>query len=666
MKEPALRQTSLSFQWDFFERTIANYSIIIKMIEYAQDIGGFFQHIPRVFIEETPFDLCEIVLKDETSVKEGHFALDHSFAQIADQVMDKVAFSTQVLSHAFGYETIYFYPLTANDDRFGCLLLAKRRALDGMDSLKRDLDLLGEILNRCLQLCAHLADMRVREEAKARALDSRLGVTNVVLENVINQFPYPFFLVDQSDHIGFLNRAARNEFREQGILKDQGLDAILPGFREHEGDINGELQFKRGDATKRFSVESYPIRGNKSQWKSVVLKDVTDERCFEEKNCHGGQMDGVARLAGGIAHEFNNLLTGVLGYASLVKRVVSGQSALHRYAEVIEGSAKRGSVITKRLLNLSIKRKNPSGAVDINGLLEDILFLMKGSFFNIEIIKDLDESLPPIRGDEADLQHAFMNLFVNARDAMPERGILHVKTERTTYFAKKECITVKIKDSGCGMDEEVKRRLFEPFFSAKTQTNGLGMGMPIIEKVMRNHGAFMELESEPGKGTCFTIYLPLIRENNEAVEKLVAAGNNWGAKRILLVDDEGVIRELVTTILRQEGFDVFEADNGTRAIEMARKANFDLMILDMVMPGIKGEDVLSAIGDSCRGMQVIVSSGFMSEKQRDRLKEHGIAHFLDKPYREEDVLSEIKKIFSKPSRKTNETKRQVAERATGR
>jgi DNA-binding response OmpR family regulator len=175
------------------------------------------------------------------------------------------------------------------------------------------------------------------------------------------------------------------------------------------------------------------------------------------------------------------------------------------------------------------------------------------------------------------------------------------------------------------------------------------MGLYLVDKVVRSHGGFIELESESGKGTCFTIYIPTKQAEPEIIEEPLSnvLPVPSSGQRILLVDDEGMIRQLMARVLEEQGFSVLQAEDGRSAIKTFSENSVDLVILDMIMPGMKGEEVLKALRAMSSDVKVMVSSGFMSEEQRDRLKEFGIVDFLDKPYREEDVLSSIRKVLAK-------------------
>lgn len=659
MKKTDLRERSFRYQWSFYERTISNYSILVKMFQFIEDGQSLVAHLPKVFVEETVFDMCQITLKDDREVRSGFYSLDNGLSAIEMEAIDRLGdtlVGPRVLHERFGYGTVFIYPLAHNIDSFGYLVLGKKQGMRLDTNLQRELELLGEVLTKSVQLSVFITNLRQDEEVRLKALDSKLGMTNKLLENVIDQFPHALLLVDEEGEVCFANENARKELGEAGrLLIGESLQKIIPGmekeFFEKDRILKGEIEYRSGEAYKLLKLESYPVKDGVGNviWKSIVLKDVMDEKLSEEENLHKGKMESIGRLAGGIAHDFNNLLTGVLGYASLMKRLTSNEQQLYRYAEVIEGAAKRAAVLTQHLLNFSRRQRRLTGAVDVNSLLDDVLFLLKESFREIQIAKSFDDGLPLIKGDEAELQHAFLNLCINSSESMPEGGTLQVTTSMRYYFGDRQFAVIEIRDAGCGMNEEVKKRIFEPYFSTKTNNSKLGMGLYLVDKVVRRHGGFIELESESGKGTCFSIYIPTKQAEQETMEQPLSELLPMPStgSRILLVDDEGMIRQLMAGVLEGQGFRVFQAEDGKSAIKAFSENPVDLVILDMIMPGMKGEEVLKALRTISPGVKVVVSSGFMSEEQRDRLKEFGIEDFLDKPYREEDVLFSIRRILAK-------------------
>jgi signal transduction histidine kinase/CheY-like chemotaxis protein len=657
MQEKDLTAQSLLFQWDFFERTISNYSIIIRMFQHMETEKGLLSRMPRVFVEETLFDSCQLVLRGGGT--QGFFALDHKLREIDWEDLERQkgkVFSPAVIADAFGYGTLYVYPLKRSIHVFGYLILGKRQPVSLDTNITRDLELLCEIMNRFILLNMRIDELKAAEDAKVRTLDSRLATTKTLLESIIDQFPHAMFLLDKSGTICFANINAKDRFMDGRDPIGEKLEDVLPGVEKgllgKDFVLQGELHHRRGDAYSLYNLESYPIKDGqgKTAFKSIILKDVADERAVEEENTYKDRMESIGKLAGGVAHDFNNVLTGILGYASLVKRIAPQEGQLARYAEVIENSAKRAASLTEHLLNFSRRQRAKTvDMVDINNLLGDVLFLVRESFRTITVEKEFEESLPPVSGDAGELQHVFLNLCVNAKDAMAEGGTLTIKTQRAST-GEKGYVAVKIRDTGPGIDEAVKAKVFEPYFTTKTGGTKLGMGLYLVQKTVKAHGGFVEMESEKDKGTTFTLYFPvakaksgIVRESPPAPEPDLLKGT------VLVVDDEEVVRELLKGLLSSEGFEVLHAAHGAEAVELFKgKARpIDLVILDMIMPGMKGEEVLKKLRRMSKSLKVIISSGFMTEEQRDKLSEYGVDGFLDKPYGDTDAVRTVRSVMTR-------------------
>ncbi|MGD0661099.1 MAG: response regulator [Syntrophorhabdales bacterium] len=658
MQESSLRNKSLLFQWNFFERAISNYSVIVKMFQHMEGESDLLAEMPRVFVEETVFDACELVMRG--SGKPSFFSIDGSLRSIDSDDIEKAKgsiFSPTVYHDDFGYGTLYVYPLKRGVHVFAYFVLGKRKSITLDESTTRDLDLLGEILNRFMLLKMRVNELKMEEEKRTKQLDARLAVTKTLLENIIDQFPYSLLLVDRNGNICFANQSAKEEFFEGiGFVAGEPVENVIhgieKGFLEKDFILKGELHYTKGDDYKLYTLESYPVKDDRGKivFKSLVLKDVIDERMEEEENVNRSRMESIGKLAGGIAHDFNNVLTGILGYASLMKRMTAEDQQLNRYAEVIENSAKRAAALTEHLLNFSRRQRvRVIDRIDLNALLGDVLFLMRESFRNIMITTEFDPKLPQIKGNAGELQHAVLNLCVNAKDAMPDGGTLRVRTERKAYLGGKEFVVVTIGDTGSGIDEHLKSRVFEPYFTTKTESKKIGMGLHLVQKVIKSHKGFIELESDKEKGTSFALYFPVAEPCKEEPKKPRVEPSKEIKKRgVLVVDDEEVVRGLLTGVLSAEGFEVFQAADGIEAMEVyeSHHRSIDLVILDMIMPGMGGEEVLRRLRESSRKVKVVISSGFMSEEQRDKLQEYGVDGFLDKPYGDTDVIDIAHSVLS--------------------
>ena len=626
------------------------------MFQHMETEEDFLSHMPRVFVEETLFDACQLVLRGNGT--QGFFAVDRKLQGIDWEELERQKgklFSPAVIHDALGYGTLYIYPLKRSIHVFGYLIFGKKQPINLEANIVRDLELLSEIMNRFILLNMRIDELKSAEDAKVRTLDTRLATTKTLLENVIDQFPHAMFLVDRNGAVCFANINARQRFMGGNDPTGEKIEDVLPGIEkgmlEKDLFVQGELHHRQGDAYRIYNLESYPIKDNNDaiSFKSIILKDVADERALGEENIYKDRMESIGKLAGGVAHDFNNVLTGILGYASLVKKMAPKEGHLGRYAEVIENSAKRAASLTEHLLNFSRRQRAKTiDMVDLNSLLGDVLFLVRESFRTIKVEKEFEEPLPPVSGDAGELQHVFLNLCVNAKDAMGEGGTLTIRTSRAA-IGHSVYVAVKIEDTGPGIDDAVRAKVFEPYFTTKTEGTKLGMGLYLVQKTVKAHRGFIEMESEKGKGTTFTLYFPVAdieKTVDPDPDPLPQAGPE--KRTVLVVDDEEVVRELLTNLLGSEGFKVLKAGNGAEAVEIfkGKTQSIDLVILDMIMPGMKGEEVLRRLRRVSKSIKVVVSSGFMSEDQRDKLREYGVDGFLDKPYGDGDAIRTVRSVLA--------------------
>jgi signal transduction histidine kinase/CheY-like chemotaxis protein len=669
MKKHKFSAESLVFQWNFYERTIANYSIIMKIFQYVEDRESLIGYMPKVFVEETEFDMCQIIRRDD--LLESSFTIDDSLKSLPLEEIERLnraLFSPCLLNDVAGYGTLYIYPLVQDVDVFGYLLLGKRETVQLDEHILRELELLCQVLNKSMLLNSSIDRLRALDNLRVRDLDSKLGLTKTLLNTVIDQFPDVLLLVDGSGHICFANKKAKIDFDERkALLIGEKIENLIPGIdrdafaKDHV--LHGNIQYRIGDQFKLFGLESYPVKDETGGvvFTSIVLKDVMDEKLVEEENIHKNKMESIGKLAGGVAHDYNNLLTGVLGYASLMRKFVTEDKQLTRYVEVIEGSAKRAAKLTEHLLNFSSRQKQSMGIVDANVIVDDVLFLLSESFRDLEIVKKLDPQLPLIKCNDGELQHAILNLCVNAREAMAEGGKLKVKTERKKQADGSDFIMIEIEDNGTGMDEDVRRKIFKPHLASNENGTRLAMGLYMVDRFVRSHGGFIELESESGQGTRFRIYMPVEASKTESAHSESEVLPARQAGTVLVVEDEQVIRELVTGILEREGLKVLQAPDGQKALEVLEHPPrpIDLVILDMIMPKLKGEGVLKRLKELDIQVKVAVSSGFMNELQRDKLRKLGVSTFLDKPYREADLLHLVRKMLAKSGKSTAHKKASV-------
>ena len=330
-----------------------------------------------------------------------------------------------------------------------------------------------------------------------------------------------------------------------------------------------------------------PASAGKPLSARVVMRDISEQRRLEHQLKQSQKLEVVGVLAGGIAHDFNNVLGGILGYASLLHAHLRDRPHAQRYVDTIERSAVRGAELAGRLLAASRKAPAKKDAVNLNEVVEETLELLAHTFHKkIRIGKRLDSRVRPILADAGQLQQVVLNLCVNARDAMPDGGLLQVETE---VDEQENRLRLSVEDAGVGMEPTTMQRLFEPFFSTKGK-GGTGLGLSVVYEIVSSLGGDVRVKSSPGKGARFDIFVPTKWVEAQDQPTDLAEPVRGRGELVLLVNDERVLRELGKEILETHGYRVQAVGSGEDALSFIRDSDeaVALVILDVVMPGIDG------------------------------------------------------------------------------
>jgi CheY-like chemotaxis protein len=357
-------------------------------------------------------------------------------------------------------------------------------------------------------------------------------------------------------------------------------------------------------------------------------------------------MDAVGRLAGGVAHDFNNLLMVINGYTEVLLEQLEPGSAMHHKVQSIQQAADRAATLTRQLLAFSRKQLLELKVVDVNTVVGDMERLLRPLIGeNIELVTRLSTETGHTRADASQLEQVIMNLVVNAKDAMPEGGKLTLQSSDVTvrpdlneprFIQPGRYAVISVSDTGHGMDKETQSRIFEPFFTTKEVGKGTGLGLATVLGIVEQHQGWIEVASQPGRGTAFRIYFPF-RDDEFAFSpmKPAMAEIRGGTETILLVEDEAVVRALAKKVLRSKGYVVLEADRSETALELWRlhRAKIDLLLTDIIMPGTSsGRDLAEQLLLEKPGLKVIYSTGYSDEVLGQDFLATRRFNFLPKPY----------------------------------
>ncbi len=448
-------------------------------------------------------------------------------------------------------------------------------------------------------------------------------------------------IIREKKHIDFIQK----ELDESGFIKDYEIDTYTVSNRKFPIIIS----------LSNINDPHENIVGS-----SVLIKDMTYIKKVQQQLLQAQKMESIGMLASGIAHEFNNILTGIIPNAELIKMTISPDSQNYTRANSIQKSALRAADIVKKLLSFSrdddTKDKEHSNLIVIANETVDILRKLFDKNVNIE--SSIPNDLFHVKIDSTRLQQIIMNLFINAKDAMNGSGVIKIVAENfvikntinSSYdLPEGKYVRLIISDTGQGIPERHLNRIFDPFFTTKEQGKGTGLGLSIVYGIINSVNGKIEVKSKIGSGTTFLICFPATESKSD--ETLLDFQTNFDDKdqTILLIDDEPIIRDMSRDMLTTIGYNVILSDNGAEGIRIFKEQSkkIDLIILDILMPEMNGVTCFKKLKEINKNVKVIISSGANELEKKQKLKELGIVGYLEKPYSLKEIADTIENALSK-------------------
>jgi len=522
-------------------------------------------------------------------------------------------------------------------------------------------------------LALDVTERRSAEDGRALSEARKHAILEAALDAIV--------LMDHEGRIAEFNPAAERMFgyKCSEVLGRKLADVIIPpqlrpaheaGFarflKTGEGPVLGrriESVAMRKDGTElpvELAISRIALDGPPSF--TGHIRDLTDRRQAErelrerdEQLRQAQRMEAIGTLAGGVAHDFNNILTAILGYTGLLKRMAPQVEGVHKAADVMEKAAKRGAVLTQQLLGFARKGKNESAPVDLNQIVDEVIGLLQRTIEKHIVLHHASCPGPAVVvGDPGQLQQVVLNLAINARDAMPEGGELTFDTSIVT-LEEDECrkrpgatpgvyVRLAVQDTGCGIAETILGRIFEPFFTTKELGKGTGMGLAMVYGIVQNHGGAIDVTSQVGVGTTFEIWLP-----HDAVETWADEAPRRsdravaGTGRVLVVDDEDGVREVAADLLSSLGYEVTTAGDGRTAVNEFRRSadKVDVVLLDLAMPGMDGRECFRAMKAIDPGVKAVLCTGYGFNVAAQQLLDEGMLSIVAKPYELERLSDAI-------------------------
>lgn len=593
-----------------------------------------------------------------TNLENFNCAFDGSEFQPATAAL--IPFKTQSMNND---GVFLFIDNTANHERFAPMLMLLNHAVDMIVSKYDNIFLLDALQSANKQL-----EQRVKHRTfELTKANKALRESELKYRQLVENANDAIFVVQDDRLVFFNNKTLKDlKYNREEMENFPFLELVHPDFR----DLVTEYYTKRLNRDSSIpatytitavtkdrdelivQVNSVMVDWNGRPAILVFARDISELRRLEESSHQAQKMEAIGQLASGVAHDFNNMLGGIIGAAEMLGLSLPDDAKAKKFHQIILEAATRAASLTKKLLSFSRSSQHNSTPVDVHDIISETLVLLENSIDpRIEIQVSLEATRSNVIGDPSQLQNVFLNLGINGSQAMSDGGKLSISsdiTELDGLYCNYSTFTiqpgnyleVEVRDTGMGIAPEHIGKIFEPFFTTKEQGQGTGLGLASVYGTIQQHGGAITVHSKAGAGTTFHVFLPLA--DAEATRQRVTQIVKRGSGRILVIDDEEVMRFTAKAILEELGYEVMVAGDGQEGLQLylQEKFAFDLVLMDMIMPVMDGRDCFEAMRQYNPDALVVLSSGFSKEEDIQEMKAHGLAGFVRKPYRS-STLSQV-------------------------
>jgi PAS domain S-box-containing protein len=536
--------------------------------------------------------------------------------------------------------------------------------------LKDNLARLGPAVERELRDVGSRRERRRAEEA--------LAASEARFRALLESAPQGVIAVDEKGCIALVNAKTEEMF---GYTRDellgQPLDILLPE-RYRAAHLGHRRQYFAHPHTRPMGLGldlwgqrkgggEFPLEIGLSfigragtQLALALVTDITDRKRAEEHLRQAQKLESIGMLAGGIAHDFNNLLVGVIGNASLAQDLLPQSNPAAELLEAVVKTGEQAAHLTRQMLAYAGKGQFVVEPLNLSDLVPEMTGLVQPSISKkIALHLGLDPDLPPIQADRGQMQQVFMNLALNAAEAIgSDAGMISVRTgvqdvdelyvrrSLETELSPGRYVLLEVRDTGCGMDEATRTRVFDPFFSTKFQ--GRGLGLAAVAGIVRGHGGAISVSSAPDKGACFTVLFPAAEGVSAVAQVAAQYATLRGIGTILVVDDELPVRDLARKVLERYGYKVLLADGGPAAIDAFKRhpGDISLVILDASMPGMTGAETYPELRKVRPAVKILVSSGYSELETMKAFPGPQVAGFIQKPYTSRGLAEKVRSAMA--------------------
>jgi two-component system cell cycle sensor histidine kinase/response regulator CckA len=538
--------------------------------------------------------------------------------------------------------------------------------------LKAQAELETRVRDRTSELARANAELRA-EVAERKQAEEAVRASQRLLQGIVDNSGAVIYVKDMEGRYLLVNRRFEDLFKvnRREILGKADIDIHPPeraqAFRandvrvlESSGPQQWEETVVQDDGIHTYLTVRFSLQGADGRPFATcgIATDISERKRLEEQLMQSQKLESIGRLAGGVAHDFNNILTAILGYGEIVTRELPPDNPLVEDVEEIKLAAERAGRLTRQLLIFARRGVVEPRMLDLSELTVNLAHLLRRLIGeHVELVVNATPKVWPVRGDAGQLEQVLVNLAVNARDAMPRGGRLSIATENVLIGADAPpeqhpglgpgaYIRLVVSDTGSGMGPETRAHLFEPFFTTKAQGRGNGLGLATCHGIVQQCGGSIFCTSELGQGTTFDIYLPRFEGRAEELDVIEETPVPGGHETVLVVEDDSSVREIAVRALRARGYQVLEAANGIEAQSVAERVGhrIDLLVTDMVMPQMGGLDLAEKLRTHRPRLRALFTSGY-TEENATQLRHIEDARFLQKPFTGSDLARRVREVL---------------------